>query len=388
MIKKAAEAVKYPMKNTDLEDMVDLGGPGVVVEFAAQTRGLHLIQPHGELKALLDRLKQRGERIVRESTPDGSVRVIRRDWNRPAPTNANSGDFMDRRGRAARLARLRRALRPESIRRSERKVSRFVVRQARDLIEKIRKESDRLARLSAKIQSAESARDYWTARASAWLLENRAEATHRAETRQAAAVARLEDAAAARADVAAKEKGLCRQFVRMLERFPIALHAAGIDALPGAVLRMMEKLGAFCELSENEAEAEKTTEKTTEPAASKPIRNRVLGITQPCAIAGARVTQPFAVVVGYCGDFERLRGQSARVSEIAHATQAQLAAGLRIAAELDATKSRTARTARPLPGSHYPPNFPRGSEAETAPAPVQAEFSGLGEPVLAALATL
>jgi hypothetical protein len=387
MIRKAAEAVKYPMKNTDLEAMVELGGDAVVRDFAEQTKSLHLVQPLGELAALRRRLSERGERIVRITTPEGGILVIRRDWNRPAPANPNAPDFMGGKGRAARLARLRRALDPRRIARAERKISRKTERAARDLLAKVQDESKRLARLSASLAKAESARDYWAARASAWSLENRATATHRAETLQAAASERAESLAAARADCATREKDNARAFVALLERFPHALHAAGIDALPAAVLRMMERMGAFCALAQNEENDTQNDPKTTEPAKARPIANRLLAITSPCAIGGARVTQPFAVVVGYQGNFADLAGQSQRVREVADLTRAQLTAGLRIAAELDLAP-RSARPARPLRGSHYPPNFPRGSETESAPPPLQAEFSGLAEPVLAALATL
>lgn len=80
-IENAREFVKYPVKDSDLETIKRLGGPGALVDFYDAIRGLHIVQPLGDLKLIRAERRAVGKRIYALSGADGRYLTERFDVN-------------------------------------------------------------------------------------------------------------------------------------------------------------------------------------------------------------------------------------------------------------------------------------------------------------------
>lgn len=67
----AREFVKYPVKDADLRQIVREGGPGVFADFVEAIRGLHIVQPLGELKRTRATRRASARRIYGLTRDDG-----------------------------------------------------------------------------------------------------------------------------------------------------------------------------------------------------------------------------------------------------------------------------------------------------------------------------
>jgi len=70
-IVNAREFVKYPVKDADLRVILREGGPGTLADFADAVRGLHIVQPLGELKRVRSARRAAARRIFGMNRPDG-----------------------------------------------------------------------------------------------------------------------------------------------------------------------------------------------------------------------------------------------------------------------------------------------------------------------------
>lgn len=87
-IQNPREFVKYPVKPGDLETILRDGGPGLLRDFFEAVRGMHIVQPMGQLRADRSERRKKGRRIVAINGPDGRQLVEKFDWNavkRPLP---------------------------------------------------------------------------------------------------------------------------------------------------------------------------------------------------------------------------------------------------------------------------------------------------------------
>jgi|GEM_PF-4823877 len=82
-IENVREFVKYPVKPSDLETIKREAGPGVLCDFYEEVKGLHIVQPMGELKAERSRRRKATlpRRIVALTGPDGRYLSEEADWN-------------------------------------------------------------------------------------------------------------------------------------------------------------------------------------------------------------------------------------------------------------------------------------------------------------------
>ncbi len=91
-IQNAREFVKYPLKDHDRRKILNEGGPGMLADFYEAIRGLHIVQPMGDLKRTRRRFRDTPVRVhARSDGPLGRRLIVDYDYNaqkRPlAPTN-------------------------------------------------------------------------------------------------------------------------------------------------------------------------------------------------------------------------------------------------------------------------------------------------------------
>jgi hypothetical protein len=108
-IRNPREFVKYPVKDSDLKTILHGAGPGVLADFCQAIRGLHIVQPMGELKRLRLTRRNNARRITAFNRLDGRTLEETGDWNagkRPfALTNKRREAYKKRSATiAARLA--------------------------------------------------------------------------------------------------------------------------------------------------------------------------------------------------------------------------------------------------------------------------------------------
>lgn len=80
-IENAREFVKYPVKDSDLETIKRLGGAGALADFYDAIRGLHIVQPLGDLKLIRAERRAVGKRIYALSGADGRYLTEKFDVN-------------------------------------------------------------------------------------------------------------------------------------------------------------------------------------------------------------------------------------------------------------------------------------------------------------------
>lgn len=105
----AREFVKYPVKDSDLQTILSEAGPGVLADFCEAIRGMHIVQPMGELKRVRLQRRVNARRISAFSRLDGRTLEETGDWNagkRPlTPPNKRREAYKKRAATiAARLA--------------------------------------------------------------------------------------------------------------------------------------------------------------------------------------------------------------------------------------------------------------------------------------------
>lgn len=80
-IRNVREFVKYPVKPGDMETILKQGGPGALADYYEAVKGLHIVQPMGELKKERARRKKKALRVVALTGPDGRYLTEKYDWN-------------------------------------------------------------------------------------------------------------------------------------------------------------------------------------------------------------------------------------------------------------------------------------------------------------------
>lgn len=91
-IENAREFVKYPVKPADVQAIIRQGGPGVLADFIEAIRGLHTVQPMGDLRAVRSKRRAAARRITAFTREDGRSLEETGDWNalkRPFPKAKN-----------------------------------------------------------------------------------------------------------------------------------------------------------------------------------------------------------------------------------------------------------------------------------------------------------
>jgi hypothetical protein len=80
-IENAREFVKYPVKDSDIQTIMQKGGPGCLADFYDAVRGLHIVQPMGDLKSARAARRAKARRIQALTGPDGRYLEEMTDWN-------------------------------------------------------------------------------------------------------------------------------------------------------------------------------------------------------------------------------------------------------------------------------------------------------------------
>lgn len=80
-IRNPREFVKYPVKDADLTRVLRDFGPGALADFFEAVRGLHIVQPMGELRERRRFYRDRARRITAFSRLDGRTLEETGDWN-------------------------------------------------------------------------------------------------------------------------------------------------------------------------------------------------------------------------------------------------------------------------------------------------------------------
>lgn len=80
-IVNAREFVKYPVKDSDLKTILTQAGPGVLADFCEAVRGMHIVQPMGELKRVRCQRRSLARRITAFTRLDGRTLEETGDWN-------------------------------------------------------------------------------------------------------------------------------------------------------------------------------------------------------------------------------------------------------------------------------------------------------------------
>lgn len=80
-IENAREFVKYPVKPGDVDTILREAGPGVLCDFYDAIKGLHIVQPMGELRAIRSRRRAAARRVTAFSRMDGRTLEETGDWN-------------------------------------------------------------------------------------------------------------------------------------------------------------------------------------------------------------------------------------------------------------------------------------------------------------------
>ncbi|RRK02575.1 hypothetical protein Ga0100230_005530 [Opitutaceae bacterium TAV3] len=80
-IENVREFVKYPVKPGDLDTIRKEGGPGALMDFFDQVKGLHLVQPMGDLRRERGKRRHAAERLHRTNDLDARMFETVTDWN-------------------------------------------------------------------------------------------------------------------------------------------------------------------------------------------------------------------------------------------------------------------------------------------------------------------
>lgn len=108
-IANAREFVKYPLKDQDRDLILKEGGAGLLMDFIQAIRGLHTVQPMGQLRSDRKARKAAALRAYRDTGADGPFVNVGPDWNagkRPlAKVNDRRKRYIEQsRALAARMA--------------------------------------------------------------------------------------------------------------------------------------------------------------------------------------------------------------------------------------------------------------------------------------------
>ncbi|EIP96793.1 hypothetical protein OpiT1DRAFT_01218 [Opitutaceae bacterium TAV1] len=356
-VENVNEVCKYPFKDADIEKVMEFGGPLAVRTFVEQTKGLRYATPLGQLRKKRREVKMAGKRFVIESTHDGPVVTIRRNWN------LARWDTWGARERRLWRAKLRRAMKPEACAKHQKKMEAKVIEKTRAMLWRLCELSEEIKRAKKHIDAGESV--------SKW------------EEKQK--------------DAEGQKRFLWKWLRDLFETFPKTQAKSGLsDQLAAPWLEGLRDYFAEsrfrCEfeaiweqgLSEQEEREKRRKIEENDPQKrpeKPPLKNHLMGRCAPHANGYWRVSQPVFAVVGYDGDFEAMKRRSPEVRRVCEQACEHIAAALRVADRVAAVPRHgacvrgreRAPAVRPdggiiLPGTHYPNNSP-GSAPPWTPDP-------------------